>query len=193
MSAITWYSADALVDAAQAQLRPAPVVLDVGIGIRPQQLVRCQLHIGIEPYAPYIARLREACPDVPHHVLLHGTWDQVMRIFPDQSVDTVVAGDVIEHLEKPEGRRLLREAERLARQQICVFTPLGFHEQNYDGRPDAWGMGGGHWQNHLSGWEPNDFNGDKWVCLCCEKYHDTDDHGRKVEPFGAFYAIWTRT
>jgi len=194
MSLVTWYAAEALVEAAKARLHPVPVVLDIGIGIRPQSIVRCQLHIGIEPYAPYIARLRAACPDMPQHVLLQGMWDQVMPHFPDQSVDTVVAGDVLEHLEKPDGRRFLQEAERLARQQIVVFTPLGFHAQPFhpEDPTDRWGMQGGYWQAHRSGWMPDEFD-DHWTCLCCEAYHFEDEHNQPLEKgFGAFYAIFTK-
>jgi hypothetical protein len=194
MSTITWYAADALVDAAKASVYPVPVVLDVGCGIRPQQLVPCGLHLAIEPHAPYIARLREHHPDDATHFLLQATWDRAMGIFPDHSVDTIVAGDVIEHLEKSEGWRFLAEAERVARRQIVLFTPLGFHAQpfNPDDPTDRWGMRGGYWQQHRSGWLPDEF-GDGWECLCCAEYHFEDEYNQPLEKgFGAFYAIWSR-
>jgi hypothetical protein len=188
MAVITWHAKGELLSAACAYLKPVPVVLDVGCGIRPQTFIPNQLHICVEPFLPYLTALRRQNPDRPGHVLLHGTWDQVLPLLPDQSVDTVVAGDMIEHLEKAEGQRFLSEAQRVARAQIVLFTPLGFHPQNYEGRRDAWGMDGGHWQTHRSGWTPEEF-GDGWVCLCCADYHNTDDHGQPCEPFGAFYAL----
>src|SRR4029078_10523678 len=104
----------------------------------------------------------------PRYVLLNATWDQAIGMFPDKSVDSVFALDFIEHLDKQDGLRMLREAERVARQQIVVFTPHGFFPQSYDdpGKPDRWGMDGGYWQTHRSGWAPDDF-GDGWDIVIC--------------------------
>lgn len=190
MAVVQWYPRDDLLPAVQAHLKPVPIVLDVGCGIRPQRMIPCALHIGIEPYEPYLTALRSKNPDHPSHLLLHGSWDAVMPLFLPQSVNTVVAGDVIEHLEKSEGYRFLSEATRVATTQIVLFTPLGFHAQNYEGRPDAWGMDGGHWQTHRAGWLPEEFD-DSWQIFACAAYHDTDDHGQRCEPFGAFYALRT--
>lgn len=193
MAQVTWYEKDDLVAAAKASLCEVPVVMDVGCGIRPQRLVQAMVHIGIDPFGPYLDVLRSQLGDHPQFILLHGTWDEVMRHFPDQSVDTVIAGDVLEHLDKGSGWRFLAEAERLARQQICLFTPLGHFEQSYvAGKPDRWGMQGGYWQQHRSGWLPDEF-GDGWNVLACEKYHFEDEDGQPMaEGFGAFYGILTR-
>lgn len=194
MANVTWYPADQLKDAAQSRLKPASVVVDVGMGIRPQQLLRADLSICIEPYLPYLEFVREHNPDSPRALFLHGTWSEAMKLLLDRSVDTVIAGDVIEHLVKGEGWDFLREAQRIAKQQVIIFTPLGFYPQCYDGVPrkDRWGMDGGHWQTHRSGWEPKDFS-DEWDILACESYHLVDEHEQLLtEPFGAFYAIWTR-
>ena len=53
----------------------------------------------------------------------------------------------------------LKLALAKARQQVVVFTPHGFHKQEYvKGEKDAWGMNGTYWQTHRSGWTPEDFD-----------------------------------
>ncbi|MCI4351286.1 MAG: SAM-dependent methyltransferase, partial [Thermoplasmata archaeon] len=55
--------------------------------------------------------------------------------------------DVIEHLPRPDGLRLLREMERVSRGLLLVFTPNGFLPQAGDSNPH---------QEHLSGWTAAD-------------------------------------
>ena len=65
--------------------------------------------------------------------------------FGEDSFDCVVALDVIEHLEKADGLRLLEQMEIIARKKVIIFTPNGFLEQEpFDGN---------EWQRHISGWE----------------------------------------
>jgi hypothetical protein len=89
---------------------------------------------------------------------------------PDRSVDSVVALDLIEHMRRAEGERLLKHLVRVARQQAVVFTPLGFYRHSYrSGETDRWGMKGGRWQTHRSGWTPDDF-GPEWHVVDCEDF-----------------------
>lgn len=77
-------------------------------------------------------------------------WKDVVKIFPCTSVDTVLLVDVIEHLEKEEALDLLSKTFSIASQQVVVFTPLGFFEQDNTDGIDAWGLHGGEWQTHRS-------------------------------------------
>jgi hypothetical protein len=64
--------------------------------------------------------------------------------FDEDEFDCAVALDVIEHLTKSAGMKLIADLERVARQRIVLFTPNGFLPQEpYDGNPH---------QAHLSGW-----------------------------------------
>ena len=66
-----------------------------------------------------------------------------------KSFDAVIALDIIEHLEKKDGLRLLEIMEKLARKKIILITPNGFLEQKeYYGNP---------LQQHKSGWVVEDF------------------------------------
>jgi hypothetical protein len=190
---IQWYSREKLMREARRRMIRPDVVLDVGCGIRPQRYVFPRVHICVEAHLPYVERM-QATPrfrDDRRFVFLNGTWSTVLPLLPADSVDTVFALDVIEHFEKAEGLRFLEEAARVARRQIVVFTPMGFFAQSCDGREDRWGMDGGHWQNHRSGWLPEDF-GAGWEFLGCRSFIMVDDNESRLdEPVGAFWAIRT--
>ncbi|HEX9029119.1 MAG TPA: class I SAM-dependent methyltransferase [Anaerolineales bacterium] len=192
---ILFVERDQLMQAARTRLLEVDVVLDIGPGIRPQAFIFPRVHICVEPHLPYIEHMR-AMPRIrndPRFVFLNTTWEAAMAELPDRSVDTVFALDMIEHLEPEDGRRLLQEAERVARRQIAIFTPLGFYPQgcqNPDGT-DRWGMDGTSWQVHRSGWLPEDF-GPGWEFVACKAYHLVDEHEQPLEkPFGALWAIRT--
>jgi hypothetical protein len=121
-------------------------------------------------------------------VLINSTWD-ILKSLSSKSVDTIIFTDVIEHLSKSQGRKLLREAERVANVQVILFTPLGFLPQCHPDGKDAWGLDGGEWQNHKSGWKPKDFD-EKWDIFLCEKFHfGTDEKNLFKKPYGAFWAL----
>jgi hypothetical protein len=191
---IQWISREDALSGEMLRLTvmPARTVLDVGPGIRPQTLVSAEVHVCVEPFAPYLERLREDVGDDARFILLGATWDQVLPLLPDKSIDSVVALDVIEHLRRREGVRFLAEARRVARRQVIIFTPLGFYRQSYrKGQCDRWGMAGGHWQTHRSGWLPSDFPGD-WEIIACDDFHNLDEFDQPLaEPFGAFWAIYS--
>lgn len=184
MRAVIRTKAAALMYTAVGRLSPTPTVLDIGCGIRPQNFVATRTRICCEPYDEYAARLR-ANPDL---VVIQATWQQAVELFPPDSVDTVLLADVIEHLEKERGAELLAKTVRMARHQVAIFTPLGFMPQEHPDGRDAWGLGGGDWQKHRSGWLPEEFPG--WETVVCEHFHERDVHGTVLDPpAGAFWAI----
>ena len=188
---VTWLEKDSVPAEIARRVQPADIVLDVGPGIRPQKHVFSLIHICVEPFAPYIERLREGVGDDPRFVFLNCTWQEGLKTLPDKSVDSVFALDVIEHLEKEDGLELLRQARRVARGQVMIFTPLGYMPQAYDEveKKDRWGMQGGYWQTHRSGWEPEDFD-DDWDFVACRRYHEVDENDQPLaEPAGALWAF----
>lgn len=67
------------------------------------------------------------------------------KIIKPQSFDAVVAFDLIEHLTKTEGYKLIENMCRVSRKKVIIYTPNGFLPQPaIDGNP---------FQKHLSGWE----------------------------------------
>lgn len=78
----------------------------------------------------------------------------------ESSFDLIVAFDVIEHLEKDAGLRLLAEMKRVARKKIAILTPYDFMPQHFSSSElDPWGFHETELQTHKSGWLPIDFVG----------------------------------
>lgn len=122
-------------------------VLDIGAGIRPFAWYTPGRHVCVEPYHVYADALRRG-----GYTVWQGTAQEAL---PRLRADAVLMLDVLEHMERETGARVLDLAKVAARQQIVVYTPNGFLEQE----GDAWGLGGAHWQRHRSGWTPSDFPG----------------------------------
>jgi len=120
-------------------------LLDVGCGsnspIRPfsKKIPRV---VGVDNFQPSIDKSRAAG--------IHGEYRRMNVLemdkdFPPRSFDVVMALDLIEHLEKKDGLRLLASMERIARRKVVIFTPNGFQEQfEFDGNLS---------QVHKSGWD----------------------------------------
>jgi SAM-dependent methyltransferase len=124
-------------------------VLDVGCGFNSP--LRGFSHliprtVGVDGYDQAIERSRAAGIHREYHRM---DLLEVGRHFAPKSFDGVVAIDVIEHFDKPDGYRLLEMLEGLARKRVIIFTPNGFLPQ------DEWD--GNVHQVHRSGWEVYDF------------------------------------
>ncbi|NHZ48039.1 class I SAM-dependent methyltransferase [Desulfovibrio sp. XJ01] len=191
---IKWYSVDSFWGEVAAHIEHTDVVLDVGCGIVPMNYFRPALHIMLEPYKEYSDILLERHKDDKSILVLCGKAQETLKCFSDNSVDTVFLLDVIEHFEKHDGFDVLRHLERIARKQVIVFTPLGFMPQHAEaGETDGWGLSGVSYQDHLSGWLPEDF-GETWDFHICEDFHSYDFRQRKLDqPYGAMFAIKTFT
>ena len=101
--------------------------------------------VGVEAHLPALASSRERGI---HTAYVAADVRRVDRVFRPRSFDAVLASDVIEHLEKSEGERLIGSLERLARKLVILFTPNGFLLQGEaDGNP---------FQFHRSGWTPEE-------------------------------------
>ncbi|MFN3498207.1 MAG: methyltransferase domain-containing protein [Pannonibacter indicus] len=166
------------------------VVLDIGCGLNPFSMFTPGIHLAVEPWGQYHPLLRKRFSNVPGFVLLNFLVPEGLSVLPDKSADSVFMFDVIEHLDKDQGHLLLAEAERIARDQIGIFTPLGFVDQSYEADDkDAWGFDNTLLQTHRSGWTPSDF-GPGWQCFVCDTYHS---HPGRELSFGAFFALKTLT
>jgi hypothetical protein len=155
-------------------------VMDIGCGNRPQTLVVANIiHYLIDPSNIFTINYWKS----PFYHI-KGTWSDAidMIIRYNYVIDCIVLIDVIEHLEKEEGLRLLYETEKLVN-QIVIFTPLGFMEQN-----DIDNM----WNVHKSGWYPSDF-GDRWKIYIFPNFHWCDFKGKILsKPHGAFLAVYNK-
>lgn len=94
---------------------------------------------------------------------------EFLKISPDNSVDAVLAVDIIEHLEQERGLKILDDAERVAKKLVICWAPLGMLERgptNPDGTPNPY-------QVHKWGPQPEDFQSRGWhVDLYPEQHQD---------------------
>ncbi len=188
---IEWCSKSELLGRAKAQIQAASVVLDIGCGIRPQSLIRANVHVCVEPSAEYVQLLKQNLKGSSILVVPLPALEALIAL-PDRSIDSIFLIDVIEHMPKEVGLEVLKECKRVSRCQVIVFTPLGFMPQHiHAGQSDGWGMQGGAWQQHKSGWYPEDFP--DWKLIVCKDFHDLDHQGQPVSPaYGALYAIHSK-
>ncbi len=172
---------ETLHDIASGLLQPAGICVDIGPGLRPQRMLKPDLmHILVEPYGLYADELAARYPG---KLTINMDGLSFLSHMRDQSVDTIFLLDVIEHLKKEDGTKLLAEVRRVARNQAVIFTPLGFMPFHYTDMRDEWGdIEHGETQTHRSGWTPDELPGCTYVIS--EDYHQWTE---KVH--GAFYAI----
>ena len=100
--------------------------------------------VGLEIHRPYLERQSK-----------FGLYDKLVGAnvldipFDDDYFDVVLACEIIEHLEKKDGLKMINEIERVSKNLVIVTTPFGFMEQEeYDGNK---------YQIHKSSWYPSDF------------------------------------
>jgi hypothetical protein len=188
---VHWLNRDELFEEVKRRIDPAGTVLDIGCGIRPQSLTKPNVHICCEPFDQYVSVLTEKIENNKDrfYVIIKASWSDAVRLFPKGGIDTIFLLDVIEHLDKEEASALLKETVDISRQQVVLFTPLGFFPQSHPDKKDAWGLDGGEWQEHKSGWFPEDFD-DSWDIYASKEFHCRDPKGELLDkPFGAFFAI----
>ena len=121
-----------------------PSLLDVGCGFnspvrtltnRPKRL------IGVDGFKPVIEQSRAAGI---HDDYVQSSVLELDKCFEANSFDCVLASDLIEHLSKEDGFKLLDQMERISKDKVIVYTPNGFLPQGEEyGNP---------MQKHISGW-----------------------------------------
>ena len=124
-------------------------VLDVGCG--PQSPLR---HLGISHLTgieAYLPSLEKARQNGTHHELIQGDVRSLEDYFRPSHFEACVAMDVIEHLAKEDGMKLIRSMECCASKKVVFLTPQGFLPQRHAEKDDL--------QEHLSGWEVEEMRG----------------------------------
>jgi predicted TPR repeat methyltransferase len=122
---------------------PCSTLLDLGCGSNSpikyfSEKFQC---IGIDLYEKSINESKQK--------KIHNEYYQidVLKIeenFKPNSFDCVVALDLIEHLTKEDGNKLITAMESISKKKVVIFTPNGYHPQGeFDVNP---------WNVHKSGW-----------------------------------------
>ena len=122
-------------------LEGAGSVLDLGCGKRsPLRMVQgLDRTVGVDLFPPY---LLESKSQEIHEDYLRA--DILSLQLKPKIFDAVISLNVLEHLTKVQGRRLIHRMEDWARRRVILYTSNGFCEQApYDENPQ---------QEHVSGW-----------------------------------------
>lgn len=123
-------------------------VLDVGCGASSPLAYATGNKVteGIDGYSVSIAQSKKKNI---HDSYKTGDIRNLGQLYPPKSYDAVIALDVIEHVTRKEGLKLISDMEAIARKRIVVMTPNGFYRQE--------DIGGNNLQVHQSGWSVKDF------------------------------------
>jgi hypothetical protein len=172
-------------------IKTVPIVVDIGCGTRPQPYIIPYLHVCIDPYKPYLDKIEETKDRI--WVKKCGDWKYAIDMMQKgMRANSVFLLDIIEHVNKEESLKLLKETELWVNDQIIVFTPLGYFEQKEtDDGKDAWGMNGTEYQRHRSGWYPEDF-GDGWTVWIIPYAHIVNSLDEPIKPASAILAIYNK-
>ena len=126
-------------------------VLDLGCGNgQPFVSANFKLLIGIDAWKIF---------DLPEYDLIM-KYDirGISNLCPPNSFDAITAIDIIEHLEKEEGYKLIEDIERIAKKMVLIFTPT-IWSQNTEStdNPVCWSYGNKDYNLHKSLWTEKDF------------------------------------
>ncbi len=182
-------SRDGFFSAVAEKIKKTDTVLDIGCGIMPMKFFVPKIHILVEPFVDYVKMLQYKYSHLNHIIIINQNSLDFLPTVPSKSINSVFLLDVIEHMDKEKGKLVLKEMERIAKDQVVIFTPLGFEEQDCESEEvDGWGLKGTKFQQHRSGWYPEDFeNG--YDFYVCKDFHQINWKGENIEPFGCFFAI----
>lgn len=130
-----------LVYCLKKELSDCETVLDLGCGAD-SPLKHCKnikYSLGIEAFPPYLEKSKQ---QKIHTEYLHQKIEAVD--FPDKSFDAVILIEVLEHLPKETGYKILKQAEKWAKKKIIFTTPNGFIAQSE--------IAGNELEKHISDW-----------------------------------------
>jgi SAM-dependent methyltransferase len=118
-------------------------LLDIGCGSSsPIKYFSKKLYcVGVDSFEPSIEKSKR---ERIHNDYYKIDVLDIDKEFKPNSFDCVVALDLIEHLTKEDGNKLIDKMEVIAKEKVVIFTPNGLLPQGeWDNNP---------WQVHKSGW-----------------------------------------
>lgn len=135
-----------LVYSLKSELGDCESVLDLGCGPRSslEHVKNVKYSVGVEYFDKYY---QETLKRKIHNKYIKSKIQEID--FPPKSFDAVILIEVLEHLKKEEGKKILAKMEKWARKKVIVSVPNGFLVQS--------GVDGNPLQEHISGWVAQEF------------------------------------
>lgn len=172
---ITNKSNQPLLKFLEKQLQDCRTVLDVGCGIR-SPLAK----IPKKFYLEGIDLVFEKKDYKVYDKYKKGDILEINKLYKQNSFDACAVLDVIEHLKKDDGFRLLENLEKVAKKKIIILTPNGYRRQV--------GVENNPYEKHLSGWKAKDFEKLGYKCYGIHGYKPL--RGRSSEPRYKPWYVW---
>jgi len=131
----------------QRELIDCESVLDLGCGPSSpvQRCEKIKYSVGVEIFKPY---LEESKRKKIHTEYISKKIEEIN--FSENSFDAVILIEVMEHLPKEIGLKIIKRAEKWARKKVIISTPNGYFPM---GDVDS-----NQYQKHLSGWTIQEFS-----------------------------------
>lgn len=130
-----------LVHCLKKELSDCETVLDLGCGADSpiKHYKNIKYSLGVEAFGLYLEKSKQ---QKIHTEYLYQKIEEID--LPEKSFDAVIFIEVLEHLPKEVGYKILKKAEKWAKKKIILTTPNGFVAQNE--------IDGNQWEKHISGW-----------------------------------------
>ena len=150
------------------------LLVDLGSGVRPNFFLGQETTICVELFDGYMEYLKDFGTNNRLIIIKDDVLTFLQRQ-PNRSIETIAVTDLIEHLSRENGSTLINEVQRVVSKQALIVTPRGFMPQHVgEGDNDGWGFIGNQLQNHVSGWDIEDFRG--WNKLISTRYYSEVNH-----------------
>ncbi len=131
----------------EKELSKCNSVLDVGCG-HSSSIGMIRRRFRSEGIDIYKKNIIESKRKKLHDKYMLGDIKKLSKLYKKKSFDACVAIDVVEHFNKQDALRLIKDMEVIAKKRVIILTPNGFYEQHaFDGNPH---------QIHKSGWTKTD-------------------------------------
>jgi len=95
---------------------------------------------------------------------------KILELYSQKFFDVITIIDVIEHLEKQDGFKLMEDAEKIARDKIIIFTPKKWTENKEAVENKAYWSYGNKYNYHKSHWTEKDFTDRGYEIIPNRKY-----------------------
>ena len=95
---------------------------------------------------------------------------EILELYPQKFFDVVTIIDVIEHLEKEQGIKLMEDAEKIAWDKVIIFTPKKWTENKDAVENESYWSYGNKYNYHKSHWAEKDFTDRGYEIISNEDY-----------------------